>query len=380
MWVLVLPWASMISLQARTWTNTQGRTFEADFVRLDGISVILRLPGGREFPTPLLDLSPADQIFARGGKTLLPVETVSASFGKPWPRDVRLSGPVICKVVSEDPAKKRYVYESPSYRFTCNARVTDDALRNFSVMFEATRKYAAALPLSVGGKQNQGRYDVRLFATKGDYIRAGGPPQSAGCFAQGVVMIPMESLGLKEGTTGFSLDTHMRNCVLIHELAHQLTPTTYMMPGARGGFSEGLADYVAITPYNWGYFSPDIHGESIKGYVTTMGAADFPGRNLGTTISAPRLRNFLLMSYEDFSGVNGNFNYGLGLLVTYYFFHLEDGGKATRITQFLKGLHAGAQGEAALKPLLGGSTYETLESDIASAWARMGVQIRFEIR
>jgi hypothetical protein len=47
------------------------------------------------------------------------------------------------------------------------------------------------------------------------------------------------------------------------------------------------------------------------------------------------------------------------------------------MTKFLQGLHAGKQGEAALSPLLGGSTYEKLESDVAAAWARMGVNIRF---
>ncbi len=83
------------------------------------------------------------------------------------------------------------------------------------------------------------------------------------------------------------------------------------------------------------------------------------------------------MPYRQFSGGNGNFNYGLGLLITHYFLHMEGGGKAFRVTQFLKGLHAGQQGEAALTPLLGGGSYEKLEGEISAAWARMGVQIHF---
>ncbi len=70
---------------------------------------------------------------------------------------VRIAGPVTCKVVKEDSKTGVYIYQSPSYRFICDARITEDALRNFSVMFETTRKYARELPLSMGGQQDRGR-------------------------------------------------------------------------------------------------------------------------------------------------------------------------------------------------------------------------------
>jgi hypothetical protein len=375
--------AASIHADARTWTNKQGRTFEADFVRLDGANVIFVLPGSRAFSTPLADLSAADQIVVKKRVVSLAgpagPAVVASSFNRPWPREVRLDGPVACKVISEDPKIRRYVYESPGYRFTCDARVTDDALRNFSVMFETIRKYAQSIPLSMGaGSQRQGKLDVLLFSTMGEYARAGGPPGTAGFFTRGVVLVPMESLGLKEGGTGFSLDTTRHNTVLVHELVHQLTPDAYMSPGALGWFSEGLAEYMAITPYNWGYFRPDIHGNLVKSYVTTRGGDGLDGgRALGTNIVAPKLKDFMLMPYSRFMGQHGNYNYGLGLLLTHYFFHMEGGGKAYRITQFLKGLAAGQRGEASLAPLLGGGSYEKLEGEITAAWARMGVQIRF---
>lgn len=371
---------------ARTWTNTLGRTFEAEFVRMDGANVIFTMPNGRAFSTPLAELSAGDQAVLRTGKPAQPTAVASmavaapSTFSRPWPREVRLDGPVTCKVVSEDAKTGRYIYESPGYRFTCDARVTDDALRSFSVMFESTRKYAQNLPLSLGGcgRERQGKLDILLFGDIYQYVKAGGPPSSAGCYSRGVVLVPMSSLGLKEGDTGFSLDASQRNNVLIHELAHQLTPDAYMIPGSRGWFSEGLAEYLVITPYNWGYYQPDIFGNSVKTYVTSRsGVAGMGGRVLGENIKAPRLKDFMLMPYSQFSGQNANFNYGLGLLLTHYFFHMEGGGKASRITQFLKGLQAGQQGEAALAPLLGGSTFEKLEGEIAAAWARQGVQIRF---
>lgn len=349
---------------------------------MDGANVIFMAPNSRAFSTPLATLSVGDQGVVKNGASTLAAPTtavVASTFNRPWPHEVRLDGPVTCKVISEDRKTQRYVYESPGYRFNCDARVTDDAVRNFSVMFETIRKYALQIPLSLGvSRERQGKLDVVLFARAIDYARAGGPPGTAGCYVNGVVLVPMESLGLKEGGTGFSLDsTRRNNTVLVHELVHQLTPDAYMSAGARGWFSEGLAEYMAITPYNWGYFKPDIYGNVVKAYATGLGADGLGGRALGTDLTAPRLKDFLLMSYGQFSSPNGNFNYGLGLLLTHYFFHMEGGGKAFRITQFLKGLEAGLRGEASLAPLLGGSSYEKLEGEITAAWARMGVKIRF---
>jgi hypothetical protein len=372
--------AAVVPADARTWTNAQGRTFEAEFVRMDGANVIFTAPGSRTFATPLVDLSVGDQVVAKKGAGVLagPTAAVASTFNRAWPREVRLDGPVACKVVSEDRKTRRYVYESPAYRFTCDARVTDDALRNFSVMFETIRKYAQAIPLSLGGgRERQGKLDVVLFASAVDYAKAGGPPGTAGCFVNGIVLVPMDSLGLKEGGTGFSLDSTKHNIVLVHELVHQLTPDAYMSPGALGWFSEGLAEYMAVTPYNWGYFKPDIYGNVVKSYVTGRGGDGLGGRALGLDLTVPRLKYFLLMPYGQFSSSNGNLNYGLGLLLTHYFFHMEGGGKAYRITRFLKGLEAGQRGEASLAPLLGGGSYEKLEGEITAAWARMGVQIRF---
>lgn len=49
-----------------SWTNSEGKTIRAGFVRLDGESVILRMPAdGREVPYPLAKLNEASQKQAR---------------------------------------------------------------------------------------------------------------------------------------------------------------------------------------------------------------------------------------------------------------------------------------------------------------------------
>ncbi len=363
----------------REWTNSHGRTFEAEFVKMEGAQVVFVMEGGRQFSTPLLELSPSDQMLIRQGAGK-PIESLRTNFGRPWPREVRINGSAACKVVSENAKTGRYIYESAGYNFYSDARITQDALSSFAMMFESTRAYLAQLPLGMMSAESVGaRSKILLFGETESYHKSGGPPGSAGCFlpSSRLVLVPMASLGLTKGGTGYSRDINTDNQVLIHELVHQLTPSAYFANGAVGWFSEGLAEYVAVTPYNVGLFRPDPHGNSVKDYVTSYGAGGKGGRNLGTALPAPKLRDFMLMDYRGFSAHNGNLHYGLSLLLTHYFFHMEGDGKATRITAFLKGLREGGHSEAALAPLLGGGSWEKLESEISTAWGRKGVNIRF---
>jgi hypothetical protein len=115
--------AATIPAVSRTWTDALGRTFEADFIRMDGTNVIFAFPdGGRIFSKPLSELGVGDQAAVRGvGQGA--VEAVAQNFGRPWTSEFRIGGAVACKVISEDPKTRRFVYESPGYRFTCDARV-----------------------------------------------------------------------------------------------------------------------------------------------------------------------------------------------------------------------------------------------------------------
>ena len=366
-------------MDAAVWTNAQGQSFEADFVKVDGTQVIFSMAGGRKFLTPLLQLSPESQaIIARssGGN----IEAVHSNFDGPWPREVRANGNPACKIISEDKNKGLYVYESPGYRFQCDARITQDALSNFATLFESTRAYVAALPISMmSGEAMTVRSKVLLFGEEESYFASGGMQGSAGCFIRNhrLVLIPMVSLGLVKGGTGFSRDVEKENQVLIHELVHQLTPSAYYSHGALGWFTEGLAEYVAVTPYNTGLFRTDIHGNAVIAFVTAYGTDRKYGRNLGTTIKAPPLKDFLLQGYNVFTGANANANYGVSLLLTQYFFHMEGDGKARRITEFLKGLQNGASGEASLAPLHGGRGLGKLEEEISAAWAKKGINLTF---
>jgi hypothetical protein len=78
---VVLAAGLAVSAEGRTWTNHEGKQIEAEYVRLDGLKVIL-LMNGREFAVPLANLSDEDKqyVFQQqiGGKTAATPATSSA--------------------------------------------------------------------------------------------------------------------------------------------------------------------------------------------------------------------------------------------------------------------------------------------------------------
>ncbi len=388
--------SAVSSASARTWTDVRGRTLEGTLVAADDAEVVLRLKDGRNVTIALNLLSQEDLEYVEnwspgqedeeeekggapkpGGK---PDAGDGLNFGDPWPDRIRFVEDPQITVIEENRETNRFVYESAHYRFICDVRLSMTVVKGFAVMFEATHIYCRALPLALsGGAKRDGKYEILLFEKKEDYVKAGGPPSSAGVFIGGrnVVMVPLESLGVRPVGSGYMLDRDKSNGTLIHELTHQLTPGPYYNAGARGWFSEGIAEYLTATPYRAGSFKVKSNFDDIVAYATAYGKSNNGGRALGTKINAPALRDFMLMSYDAFTGQRANFNYGFGLVLTTYFLHLDGDGDAARMKEFLKLLRAGKRGEEAIVALLDGRTFRQLEEDISKAWKRKRVEIVF---
>ena len=87
-------------LAARTWTSTEGRTIEAEFISADANNVKIRRSDGRTFDFPIIRLSQADQDFVRnqlktmragraiagatGSRTPAVAPTLNIDTSKPW--------------------------------------------------------------------------------------------------------------------------------------------------------------------------------------------------------------------------------------------------------------------------------------------------------
>lgn len=379
---------------ARTWTDIEGRKLEANYVSSTETHVTLELANGRKSTLPMARLSEADREFARAaaesGEPTAPEKQEkpgtnpdaeeTLNFDAPWPQTVRFAADPEIAVISEDKDAKRYVYESANYRFICDVRLAKQVVKGFAIMFEATHDYCRALPLAItGGGKTYGKYETLLFETKESYVQAGAPPMSAGVFISGrnLVMVPLTSLGVRQVGSGYMLDRDQSNGTLIHEITHQLTPGSYFSEGAMGWFSEGLAEYTTATPYRSGSFKVKSNFDDIVAYATAFGKDDQRGRGLGTEIKAPPLKDYMLMSYENFTGGDANFNYGFGLLLTTYFLHLDGKGDAARMKEFLKALRAGKKGQDAIDVLLDGRSYDQLQDDVAKGWKSKRITIQF---
>jgi hypothetical protein len=368
--------------EVRAWTDLQNRKVEARMVRVDGDSVILELKDGRKVPLALSKLCEADAAYARSqGGDAKPGTPAAATpnFDAPWPEHIKFGDDPGITTVEEDAAKKHFVYESTNYRYTSDVRLSKSVVKGFAVMFEATYLFCRSLPLGLdGGDKTDGKLQIFLFENFDDYVLAGGPPQSSGLFigSKAAVLVPLTSLGVRPVGSGYMFDREKSSKTLPHELTHQLTPQSYFKTGGMGWFTEGLAEYVAVTPYRSGSFKVRNNHGDIVAYTTGDGAKNTGGRSLGKEIRLANLKAFMLQDYDKFVA-EAQLNYGCGLLITYYFLQMDGVGDGKRVKAFLKALRDGKSGEDALEFLLDGRSFDQLAKDITKAWSHRGVDLEF---
>jgi hypothetical protein len=140
---------------------------------------------------------------------------------------------------------------------------------------------------------------------------------------------------------------------------------------------EGFAEFVACAPFSNGRFSFIKQPRYALEYATGYGKKDQGGRALGNDITMPKLSKLMTMSQAEFYS-DGNKNYGLGLLLTYYFILLDGEGDAKLFKDCIKALQAGKSEEEARKVLLNGRSYEDLEKSVSTAFRRKGIKIAFQ--
>ena len=390
------------------WTNSKNQTAEGELLSATETEAVIHFSGQKDSrAVKLTTLSEEDQKFIasfrdkedeteapanekkgknsrRRGNNKSEGEDIPDNFDDEWPKTVKSPEDITVVLAEEDEESRRYVYHSDHYEFICDVPLKTHLVERFAVLFEGTRELCRVLPISTKKAHLTGddfRHRILLFETKESYARNGGPPGSAGVFMSGgargnVVMVPLTSLGVKKLGSSYTVDYGESNKTLPHELAHQLTDSCYYALGARGWFSEGLAEYVAVTPYRSGIFMVSKTERSAKEYATENGREGNGGRHLGDEINAPDIKSYMLQPYSSFTA-NGNFNYGLGLLMTTYFFEMDGDGDRVAITAFLKALREGKQGEEAIEALRQGRSYDELAADIAKGWKSKGIDINF---
>lgn len=132
--------------QGRTWTNLQGKKLEAEFIRLDGQKAVLKRSGGQTVSIPLTQLSREDRDFIaeqeKGGA--LPSNTAD-NYHLPWPRSVKCPDNFKVETIKEEPGE--YIYETPHFRFICDAKLGTGMIKRLGLLFEATHLANKTLPI-----------------------------------------------------------------------------------------------------------------------------------------------------------------------------------------------------------------------------------------
>ena len=371
--------------EIRIWTDDQDRTVEAALTAIKDDAVTFRMQDGSEVDFPIAKLSSVDVEYIDKHREAFKKKAAldAMNFDAPWPDRVTFRDDPEIELVEDDADKNRFVYESANFRYVCDVKLANSVVMGFSRMFESTHRYCMTLPLGFGGgesaKKIDEKYLILLFEKQADYIKAGGPPGSAGVFigGKGIIMVPLSSLGVRLVGTTYVIDSDKTNKTLPHEITHQLTPNVYYAPGSMGWFTEGIAEYVGVTPYTTlGTYKVKSNLRAIREYVTAYGRKDKGGRALGDKIQVPSLKRYFLQDYGSFVA-NAQVNYGVAALLTYYFAHMDGDGDAARLRAFLAALHQGKKGEAALEVLLDGRSYDELEAEIVEKWGAKQVDFTF---
>ena len=371
--------------ETRMWVDDQGREVRAAFAGLadGGQSVSLKLDNGDTIPFAIARLSGDCQAYAR---EMAEVKAARAAepqynFDSDWPQLVGFRDDPEIEIIREDADAGEFIYESLNFRYVSDARLSRSVVRGFALLFESTHEFCQAMPLGMGeGVRTDGKYLIKLYEEREDYIKAGAPARSAGVFmgSRNLIKVPFGSLGLRPVGSGYMLDRSVSNRTLSHEIAHQLTPLVY-----RGGstynawFIEGIAEYVATTPYRSGQYNTRNSRRAAAEYATGFSRVDNRGRNIGTDINLPSLKAYMDLTYQEFTGSNANFNYGVGLLLTYYFIHMDGEGDAANLRAYLRAILDGKTREEAEAELLAGRTFKELQNDLQAGWRRFGVRFNF---
>ncbi len=392
---------------ARTWTDTQGRTVQAEAVGADETTVTIKLPGGRTTKVNLETLSKPDREFVARwqakNKTAAPspspalpmppplpkpmTGTVGMGSGGPvgfngtWPVEIAVVGELEIRTIKEDDAAKVYIYQSPHFEFKCDVPLKGRLVAACARVFEATHELLRLLPLNNRGTAPQGKlYPVILFEAFGDYVEAGGRKGSAGVCMEDrrtgatCVLVPLQSLGVKKVGKEYTVDATAKDYhVLSHEITHAVMDSSVKQAS---WYIEGSAEYSANTPYNFGRYRVSANRTSVVESVTAYGKDGEGGRALGRNITMPPLSRFMTMSYRDFQ-MDGGFNYGVACLLTYYFYHIDGKGDAARIKAYLKELQNGVSEEEARAKLLDGRTWTQLEEEFMGGMKKLRVEIAY---
>ncbi|HUF61834.1 MAG TPA: hypothetical protein VMN36_07145 [Verrucomicrobiales bacterium] len=248
--------SSWADLRAWTSEGPDGpETVQAAFVDIDRTRVSIAVEGeSTARALPISRLAPEDRaaLTQFWKDQLAPFWVLDPPAGLP---EQGISVNPQVRVVREDRDRRLFVYETQHFRFEADDQLSTSLVHDCSRAFEITYELFIRLPLGLRPSPPEGgRYRVRLFRDRKDYVAIGkAPPNTAGVytFDDRTNKVPFDSLGLvREGDKWRMDPKHYDTHTLIHETTHQLMHDWGQIIPL--WVAEGLAEAVACIPYRTG--------------------------------------------------------------------------------------------------------------------------------
>lgn len=303
-----------------------------------------------------------------------------------WPREVVLRGTPQVKSVSQDAKSGEFVYQTDHFEFSCDMPLGVDVVRHFARAFEATHLLNCQLPLDLKPAPEPLRklYRARILSKDSDYAAIRKTPGSGGFYssADKSIYVPVSSLGVKIVGERVTLDQSIEgNSTLVHEITHQMMNRWVALLPL--WLLEGSAEYVASADFVHGRFSLGQMEDRLKQRLRNLGAQRKD--NVSVRCNMLNVAELLMLNHKTWAAgmptPAGHENYASALLLTYYLYHLDRGGEGGGIIAMLRAIEEGMpQADAVRQFVLSGRQPYELEEEIAQAYARRGVDLKFTRR
>lgn len=371
------------SVQARIWTNDRGTTVVAVLVAVRDAEVDLKLQDGRVVAVPRSVFSGADQAYilewvksggtlpdtdagaenppvqGGGGSRYVPLEP---NWAAPWPERTAAPGFLLVKTVQE--TDELSVYETDHFIIESPGKVLEAEYMALARRFETVLSALAAVPMNLAVARRPSRkYLVRVCFQEEDFNKAPG----------------LRNGNLKFSPTSFTAlllrDKKGRPLKLSavdprFAVTHWVTQSMDLEHWLVDGFSA----YMAFLPME----KEALVFRKLPGRLAAM----LPRAVRTGKVPLPALADMLARDSAHSAADHGRSlkgdaaQYWADLLWTVYWCHLEGGGKAERLRRYLKARDA-ADGDKAHAILLDGKAAEEVQREMATAWKKLGVKLKF---
>lgn len=373
------------SVQARIWTNDRGATVAAVLVAVRDAEVDLKLQDGRVVAVPKNVFSGADQAYilewvksggtlpdtdvgaenpsaqAASGSRYVPLEP---NWDAPWPDRAAAPGFLLVKTVQE--TDELSVYETDHFIMESPGKLSETERMALARRFETILTALAAVPMNLAVARRPSRkYLVRVCFQEEDFNRA--PGLRDGLLKFSPTSFTVLLLRDKKGRP-LKLAAVDPRFAVTHWVTQSMDLEHWLV--------DGFSAYMAFLPME----KEAMAFRKLPGRLAAM----LPRAVRTGTKPLPALADMLARDSGHSAAGHGRplkgdaERYWADLLWTVYWCHLEGGGKAERLRGYLKARDA-EDGNTARAILLGGKTPEEVQQEMAAAWKKLGVKLKFAL-